>query len=181
MILSMNKRNYFQKMPLEEVLIKNSPWVSTNHLKRRLIREAILQNCCAICGINEWQGRPLVLHLDHTNGDRQDNRLENLRLLCPNCHSQTTTYCGKKNRTQNHCLECASQICKRAVRCKSCTLKMRGMKINWPPIAELEALLCESSFLAVARQLGVSDNAIRKHMRRHANSVSKQIDADGGI
>ena len=53
---------------------------------------------CAECGINEWRGRPLRLHLDHINGISNDNRFENLRLVCPNCHSQTDTYCGRNRK-----------------------------------------------------------------------------------
>jgi len=65
-------------------------------LKRRLVEEGLLAPRCASCGLGEtWEGAPLVLHLDHINGDRTDNRLENLRFLCPNCHSQTETYCGR--------------------------------------------------------------------------------------
>jgi len=55
-------------------------------------------NCCAICGITDWLGQSLSLHLDHINGINNDNRLENLRLLCPNCHSQTDTYCRGASR-----------------------------------------------------------------------------------
>jgi len=51
---------------------------------------------CRACRIAEWQGRPLVLHLDHINGVHDDNRLENLRLLCPNCHSLTDTFCNRR-------------------------------------------------------------------------------------
>lgn len=81
-------------VPLEEVLVAGRP-TSTNNLRRRLIRSGLKAARCEICGITEWQGRPAQLQLDHINGDRCDNRLENLRIVCPNCHAQTETYCGK--------------------------------------------------------------------------------------
>jgi hypothetical protein len=83
-----------RRRPLEALLVAGST-TSNTHLRRRLIDEGILPYRCATCGIADWQGQPLTLHLDHVNGDRADNRLENLRLLCPNCHSQTKTYCGR--------------------------------------------------------------------------------------
>jgi hypothetical protein len=65
-------------------------------LKKRLIRAGLLVNCCSVCGLRpEWQGQLLVMILDHINGDRSDNRIENLRLLCPNCNSQQPTFAGK--------------------------------------------------------------------------------------
>ena len=57
--------------------------------------EEILENKCDICGINNWNNIPIILHLDHIDGDCHNHKLENLRLLCPNCHSQTETWCGK--------------------------------------------------------------------------------------
>jgi hypothetical protein len=81
--------------PLSEVLVERSKYVNRMQLKKRLVGEGILRYACAVCGIAEWQGQPLVLQLDHLNGVGDDHRLENLRLLCPNCHSQTTTFCGK--------------------------------------------------------------------------------------
>ena len=80
---------------LEEILVENSSYANINSLKRRLINENKLAYKCAICGIDEWNGQPLSLHLDHINGKHNDHRLENLRFLCPNCHSQTETYAGK--------------------------------------------------------------------------------------
>ncbi len=62
------------------------------NLRTRLIQEGYKENKCEDCGINEWNGKALVLELDHKNGDHDDNRLENLQILCPNCHSQTPTF-----------------------------------------------------------------------------------------
>ena len=83
------------RRPLSEILVERSSYHTLVHLKRRLIREGLVANVCACCGIRDWMGLPLVLHLDHINGVGDDHRLENIRLLCPNCHSQTDTYCGK--------------------------------------------------------------------------------------
>ena len=83
------------KHELADGLVEHSTYARTSKLKERLIRAGMLANACAVCGISTWQGRPLSLHLDRVNGQRDDNRLTNLRLLCPNCHSQTDTYTGR--------------------------------------------------------------------------------------
>lgn len=80
-------------MPIAELL--SSPKRNRKHVKLRLIRAGLLQNSCQSCGLTDWRGNPLNMHLDHINGARSDNRLENLRMLCPNCHSQTPTYGGR--------------------------------------------------------------------------------------
>lgn len=84
--------------PLQDVFDGKHPHYSTQHLKRRLITEGFLKNECAVCGIHEWLGQPLSLHLDHIDGVNTNHALKNLRLLCPNCHSQTATYAGRNNR-----------------------------------------------------------------------------------
>jgi hypothetical protein len=90
--------------PLAEILVDNSPIRNHPKLKRRLIREGLLTNCCALCGLGpKWQGKPLVLVLDHINGNRADCRLENLRLLCPNCNSQQPTFAGKNKGRYSVC------------------------------------------------------------------------------
>ena len=81
---------------LQEVMA--APSVRRTHLRNRLVREGLLAPRCALCGINTWLGKPLSLELDHLNGRSKDNRLENLRLLCPNCHSQTETFSGRNPR-----------------------------------------------------------------------------------
>ncbi|MEA2719497.1 MAG: hypothetical protein QOJ39_1361 [Candidatus Eremiobacteraeota bacterium] len=82
------------KQPLERMLC---PTVARCTVKRRLIMAGILKNVCDECGISEWRGKPLSIQIDHRNGIRNDNRLDNLRILCPNCHSQTETF-GARNK-----------------------------------------------------------------------------------
>lgn len=82
-------------MPIQELLARPS---DRRNVKLRLLRAGLLGGGCSECGITEWRGRRLSLHLDHVNGVHNDHRLENLRLLCPNCHSQTETYGGRNVR-----------------------------------------------------------------------------------
>ena len=85
------------KRPIEKYLVENSV-VQSFKLKGRLITEGLKQHKCECCGITEWNGKPAPIELDHINGNHHDNRLENLRILCPNCHAQTDTYRGKNKK-----------------------------------------------------------------------------------
>lgn len=83
---------------LDQVLVKNSNYPRIK-LKKRLIENGMLENKCQICNIDPyWNGQKLVLRLDHINGINNDNRLENLRVVCPNCDSQLPTFCGRNKK-----------------------------------------------------------------------------------
>jgi hypothetical protein len=168
--------------PLSEILVENSDYTNTGYLKRRLVRAKMLRYACAECNRWKWRGQRLSLHLDHINGITTDNRLENLRLLCPNCHSLTTTYCRPKSTAprpaprhppksvqKSKCLDCGEAIYYRSKRCKPCAgLARAPTVIDWPPVDLLTQMVEETSYREVARRLGVSDNAVRKRIRRHS-------------
>lgn len=164
----------FTTIPIESVLVENNP-KHTNWLKNKILKAHLLPKECAICHIAEWLGNPLSLQLDHINGVRDDNRLENLRLLCPNCHSQTDTFAGKNIKTnrrdKRYCADCKKPINKNSIRCRTCHGKQptaRKYKINWPDIESLIAMVNETSYLQVAKNLGVSNTAVKSHIISHS-------------
>ncbi len=81
--------------PIARVIVESR---NRSNLKWRLLQEGLLSNRCEACGLTEWRGKPLSIQIDHVNGIANDNRLENLRMLCPNCHSQTETFSGRNAR-----------------------------------------------------------------------------------
>lgn len=83
---------------LSEILVDNSKYTNINSLKKRLLKEKVLEYKCAGCGnVGVWNGQSLKLQLHHKNGKHLDHRVENICFLCPNCHSQTENYSGKNN------------------------------------------------------------------------------------
>lgn len=84
--------------PSELIFTENSLY-SNGMVKQRIVKDNLLEYKCIKCGVDSWCGETIVLDLDHINGDNLDNRLTNLRYLCPNCHSQTDTYKGRNKNT----------------------------------------------------------------------------------
>jgi hypothetical protein len=87
-----------QEHPNDIIFVENSTY-PRHRLKKRLLRDNLIDYKCEVClNIGFWNNKTIVLQIDHKNGTNDDNRLDNLRFLCPNCHSQTETYAGKNNR-----------------------------------------------------------------------------------
>lgn len=90
------------KIQLEDILAGKHPTFQTAKLKKKLLDAGLKKNECEECGISEtYNGKPIMMQLDHENGKSDDHRLENLRMLCPNCHSQTQTYSGRNIKNVN--------------------------------------------------------------------------------
>lgn len=163
-----------RKYRLADVLVENSPYLSSHNLKLRLIKEGVLENKCSKCGLNQmWQGKTLSLQLHHINGERSDCRQENLELLCPNCHSQTQTFCGKRNTKKKRiinkgigkthtCPSCGGEKkIEKSPMCRKCADKKHRV-VTRPGKTHLAELVLNNSLLQIGKMFGVSDNAIRK-------------------
>jgi hypothetical protein len=96
------------KVDLEDILSGKVPYLNRTRLKQRMLAEGVLEEKCSECGLGpEWRGKPLSLVLDHINGDTDDQLRENLRLLCPNCNSQTETFAGRNKKLRRQAKESA--------------------------------------------------------------------------
>lgn len=183
--------SWTKSVPLSSVMVAGSMY-NRCALKRRLNKEGILKNLCAICGqLPEWNGKPLVMVLDHINGVNNDNRLENLRLLCPHCNSQQDTFCRGHGHTKGIfvCISCGKKMrhetkskmcltcCRSAVKNKKCATcgspVKRGAskcrkcfnatrKTLRPEKEELARIVWEISSEQVAKKYGVSGASVAK-------------------
>lgn len=158
--------------PLSEILVEGSGY-PTGKLKKRLLREGVLSEECSECGSGPvWNGKPLTLQLDHTNGVSDDHRLENLRILCPNCHTQTLTYAGRNKPpapTKVPCEGCGGLKPYRKSRplCRSCSRKaLHARNSPYPPDSELQALLQVNSLAELGGLWDRSPQAIGRYCAR---------------
>ena len=168
------------RTPLADILTEGSNY-PRGHLKRRLFEEGYKERACEMCGQGEsWRGRRMGLILDHIDGVSNDNRLENLRILCPNCAATLDTHCGRKNRLPaRRCLRCNEEFQPRDGRQRYCSRECGTRwdrshlrkprpeirKVPRPSYDQLKHDLSRMSYVAVGRKYGVSDNAIRKWLR----------------
>lgn len=211
---------------------------NTKAIKLKLIRDRGHQ--CEKCKLTEWFEIPITLELEHVDGNRTNNKDENLKLFCPNCHSQTPTwkrakssFADKKPNPNSICPTCKGNKYPRSKECRECSLSticecgnhfyrtskncpdclkqnilyktptnrgknsnklfkqcqcgktirsvsktcvdcyVKRTKIEWPEINDLINMVKESSFLQVGKKLGVSDNAVRKHLARNSINMKE--------
>ena len=163
---------------LDVLLVRGSPHNRAT-IKRRLILTGTFVEKCSICGQEPvWQNMRLVLVLDHINGDTTDSTLENLRLLCPNCNSQTSTFAGRNVEhakiATKMCPDCGVPIYKSSIRCRSCAGRLtHKSKISWPSFDELRLLVASLGLMGTGRSLHVSATAVRNRLESYlANSDS---------
>jgi transposase len=192
---SSRERSRRERTPLPEILVNGSTYNRTS-LKRRLYEEGVKEQRCEMCGQDElWHGERMGLILDHVNGKRDDNRLENLRIVCPNCAATLATHCGRKNRRAAAaiaCLRCGDEFIPRAPTQRYCSrecgtrwdrtgVKLRPpRKVARPEHADLLRQVRESGYLAVGRRYGVSDNAVRKWLREYERELAISEGRDPG-
>ena len=151
-----NKRISEKSIPLEKILVINSTY-STKDLKKRLYKTGIKKIECELCGQDEnWKGKRMSLILDHKNGINDDNRLENLQIVCPNCNATLPTHCRGKNKMDK--INQKKELKKGNIINKFVSRR----KVSRPSYEQLKKEIKIFGYLKTGRKYGVSDNAIRK-------------------
>jgi 5-methylcytosine-specific restriction endonuclease McrA len=159
------------ELTIQEVFKKNGTFTSGG-LKRKILKYSLMPYCCKICNnLGLWNDKKLSLQLDHIDGDNTNNLLNNLRFLCPNCHTQTSTYSGKVSKVKliKKCNNCINTICKHSKSglCKKCaSFKLR--KIVRPEISILEEKIKSIGYEATGKLYSVSGNTVKKWFHNSA-------------
>lgn len=171
-----------EPIALSRVLVEGSTY-SRGHLKERLFREGLKTRSCEMCGQGEvWRGQKMALILDHINGVANDHRLENLRVVCPNCAATLDTHCGRQNRIERgvrKCRHCGHEFWPSYSSQRYCSRycgvrrdrhgggRPERRKIDRPPYNHLLREISALGYAGTGRRYGVSDNAIRKWVRQY--------------
>jgi transposase-like protein len=182
--------NSTRRQPIEQILVQHSTY-SRGHLKERLYREGLKTRVCELCGQDEeWRGGHMSLILDHINGVGDDNRLENLRIVCPNCAATFDTHCGRQNQWDRACVRCGEAYRPRSTAQRHCSKECGShassghgprpkiRKVARPPHARLVREVHALGWSAVGRRYGVSGNAVRKWVAQYQRE--RETDGEGG-
>lgn len=157
-------RGHVTKKPLLEVMVENSNY-DRSTLKRRLFEEGIKQRICDLCGQNDiWQGKQISLILDHINGINNDHRLNNLRIVCPNCEATLPTHAGRNIKSKKRKCECGNAISYSSNKCRICHAKSTR-KVERPDLEIVKQEVDESNCQIVANKYGVSRSTIRRWIK----------------
>lgn len=171
-----NRKQYKLKYELSEILIENSLYGDTHKLKNRLYKEGLKERKCEKCGQNElWNGEKMSLILDHINGVHTDNRIENLRIVCPNCNATLPTHGGKnikegkykyKSVNKNKICVCGNKKDIKAKLCKKCH-DLTQRKAQRPTYKDLLYDIENLGYSGTGRKYDVSDSSIRKWVKQY--------------
>lgn len=178
-------------IPLSEILVENSTYMNNTNLKKRLINEGLKINKCEKCGIDKWQNDTISIQLHHIDENNMNNKIENLILLCPNCHSQmhkknnikisSISEYRKNKLIENQLKESLEKVKTKCIVCgnvnkrkrnnycsKTCYNIHRNNESKMPHSEELmERLKTSNSVCEIARHYNVSDNTIRKWLKKN--------------
>ena len=172
-------KTYSNRVLTPELIFVENSTVSQAVLRRWYLKQEYSPYICSICGQEPfWNGQPLSLTLDHINGNNKDDRIENLRWVCPNCDRQLPTF-GSKNAhyeapQKNFCLDCGVEISSNATKCVKCSGKDQRI-CERPSREELKKLIRIESFTNIGKIYGVSDNAIRKWCKTEKLPSTKTV------
>lgn len=163
-------RSYITNYVNAETYLENQSTITTSRLKYKLLKEGLIESKCDICGITDWLGKQLTFQLHHIDGNNKNNALDNLQLLCPNCHSQTENYCGSANKRKevNVCKDCGKEITRGATYCTTCAHTHRRKIKDRPTKDQLLKDFKElKSFVKIGKKYNVSDNSVRKWVKSY--------------
>jgi hypothetical protein len=173
-----------KKRKLSDILVENSTYSSSHHLKGRLYSEGLKERKCEKCGQDEnWYGEKMSLILDHINGIHNDNRIENLRILCPNCNATLDTHCRgdrylktykqkkiekiekEKRKNKEYFCECGTKIRKNSKCCRKCS-DIKQRKVKRPSYGVLLNEVKKLGLEGTGRKYGVTGNSVKKWLKK---------------